>query len=159
MTKLEKATFGAGCFWHVEEAFGKLKGVKETAAGFMGGWKKNPSYLLVSTSITGHAEVVQITYNPREIAYQKLLEVFWSIHDPTTKNRQGPDIGPQYRSVIFFHTREQEKLAMESRKKQEESGKYGKPIVTEIKPASEFWKAEEYHQKYLQKKGPGKCPV
>jgi peptide-methionine (S)-S-oxide reductase len=159
MTKLEKATFGAGCFWHVEETFRKLKGVKETVVGFMGGWKKSPSYLLVSTSLTGHAEVVQITYDPKKISYKKLLEVFWSVHNPTTRNRQGLDIGPQYRSVIFFHNKKQEKLARESKKKLEESGKHKKPIVTEIKPALEFWKAEEYHQKYLYKKGLKKCPV
>lgn len=152
---MELATFGAGCFWGVEDAFMKLKGVKETAAGFMGGKTKNPTYKEVCTDKTGHAEVVQVKFDPKEIPYEKLLEIFWSIHDPTQFNRQGPDTGSQYRSVIFYHNENQKKLAEKSKEK--ESAKYPKPIATEIVPASEFYRAEEYHQKYHQKHGIFKC--
>ncbi len=152
---VETATFGAGCFWGVEDAFMNVEGVKETAVGFMGGTMKNPSYDDVCTGETGHAEVVQLEFDSEEISYEKLLEIFWSIHDPTTLNRQGPDTGSQYRSVIFYHNENQKKLAEESRKK--ESEKYEKPVVTELVPSSEFYKAEEYHQKYHQKQGIKKC--
>ena len=148
---LEKAVFGAGCFWHIEEEFKKLKGVVSTSVGFMGGGFKNPSYKDVCTGRTGHAEVVYLEYDPKVISYEKLLEVFWNIHDPTTLNRQGPDIGTQYRSVIFFHTGEQEKTANASKIKLEKSGRFKNKVVTEIKPAQDFYKAEEYHQKYFEK--------
>lgn len=151
-TTLEKATFGAGCFWHIEEEFKKVKGVILTCVGFMGGNFKNPSYKDVCTGMTGHAEVVHLDYDPKIVSYEKLLEVFWNLHDPTTLNRQGPDIGTQYRSVIFFYTEGQEKIAKSSKEKLEKSGKYENKIVTEIKPAQDFWKAEEYHQKYFEKK-------
>lgn len=154
---LETATFGAGCFWHVEEAFRHLPGVKSTAAGFMGGKVKNPSYEEVSTGATGHAESVQIQYDPKEISYEKLLQTFWENHDPTTPNRQGPDIGEQYRSMIFFHTQQQEALAKQSKAELEKAGKFRKPIVTEIVPASDFYRAEEYHQQYLEKRGMSTC--
>jgi peptide-methionine (S)-S-oxide reductase len=156
--KLQKATFGAGCFWHVEEDFRTVKGVKETVVGFMGGDVENPSYEQVCTHTTGHAEVVQITYDPDEISFEELVEIFWKIHDPTQLNRQGPDVGDQYRSVIFFHTKEQEKIAKKSKEKLEKSGRLNKPIATQIVPASDFWRAEDYHQKYLQKRGLKTCP-
>ena len=150
---LEKATFGAGCFWHIEEACSKIKGVVSTSVGFMGGEFKEPSYDDVCTGKTGHAEVVQIEYDPQVTSYDKLLHVFWDIHDPTTLNRQGPDIGTQYRSVIFCHNKEQEKIAGASKEKLEQSKKYKNKIVTEIVPANEFYKAEEYHQQYFKKMG------
>ena len=148
---MEKATFGAGCFWHIEEEFKKLKGVTSTSVGFMGGSLKNPSYKDVCTGNTGHAEVVHLEYDPKVISYEKLLELFWNIHDPTTLNRQGPDVGSQYRSIIFFHNPEQEKLANVSKIELEKAGKLKNKIVTEIKPAQVFYKAEEYHQKYFEK--------
>ncbi|MDH7507612.1 MAG: peptide-methionine (S)-S-oxide reductase MsrA [Candidatus Thermoplasmatota archaeon] len=154
---MEKATFGAGCFWGVEEAFRKIKGVKKTTVGYMGGSFKNPTYEDVCTDKTGHAEVVQIEYDPKEISYEKLLEIFWSIHNPTQLNRQGPDYGTQYRSIIFYHNEKQKKLAELSKNKIIESNKYSKPVFTEIKKASEFYIAEEYHQHYLQKKGLTGC--
>ena len=150
---LEKATFGAGCFWHIEEEFKKVKGVVSTSVGFMGGNFKNPSYKDVCTGTTGHAEVVHLEYNPKIISYEKLLEVFWNIHDPTTLNRQGPDIGTQYRSVIFFYNKEQEEMAKSSKEKLEKNSKSKNKIVTEIAPAKEFYIAEEYHQKYFEKQG------
>ena len=152
-SSLETATFAAGCFWGVEEAFRNVKGVRETAAGFVGGKTKNPSYTLVCTGLTGHAEAVQVKFNPKEVSYEKLLDVFWSIHNPTTLNRQGVDIGTQYRSVIFFHTKEQEEAAKKSKQELEKSGKSRNKIVTQIVPATEFFKAEEYHQKYYLKRG------
>ena len=153
MNKMEKATFGAGCFWHVEDDFRKINGVTSTTAGYMGGRLKNPTYEDVCTDKTGHAEVVQVEYDPSKILYEDLLNLFWENHDPTTPNRQGPDEGTQYRSAIFFHNAEQEKLAKASKEKLQESGKYRRPIVTEIAPASEFWRAEEYHQQYYEKCG------
>ena len=150
---LEKATFGAGCFWHIEEEFKKLKGVTFTSVGFMGGNFKDPSYKDVCTGMTGHVEVVHLEYDSKIISYEKLLEVFWNIHDPTTLNRQGPDIGTQYRSVIFFHSEEQEKTATASKLNLEKSNKFKNKVVTEIKSAQGFWKAEEYHQKYFEKQG------
>ena len=157
MTKFEKATFGAGCFWGIEETFRKIKGVKETSVGFMGGSMENPSYKDVCTDTTGHAEVVQIKFNPSEISYDELLDVFWNCHNPTTSNRQGHDIGTQYRSVIFYHDEKQRLLAFESKQKLEKSEKYEKDIVTEIVPASNFYRAEDYHQRYLMKRGLNKC--
>jgi peptide-methionine (S)-S-oxide reductase len=148
-----KATFGAGCFWCIEPAFQKLNGVLSTAVGYAGGSFENPTYEDVCSGQTGHAEVVQVEYDTSKISYDELLNVFWNNHDPTTLNRQGPDIGEQYRSVIFFHTPEQESVAKTSKEKLQNSGKYGKKIVTEIVPASQFYKAEEYHQKYYAKCG------
>ncbi len=148
---MEKATFGAGCFWHVEAAFQKILGVIQTSVGYMGGPLKNPNYRQVCTDITGHAEVVQIQYDPKKISYEELLEIFWKIHDPTQLNRQGPNIGTQYRSVIFYYTEEQKKKALKSREKHQK--KYKNKIVTEINPALEFWRAEDYHQKYFEKHG------
>ncbi|MDD5044211.1 MAG: bifunctional methionine sulfoxide reductase B/A protein [Candidatus Omnitrophica bacterium] len=149
----QKAAFGAGCFWGVESAFAQVKGVEKTTAGYMGGALKNPTYEDVCTDKTGHAEVVLVEYNPQAVSYEDLLDVFWSIHDPTTPNRQGPDIGSQYRSVIFYFTPEQEKIARALKEKLSKSKKFKKPIVTEILPAKEFYPAEEYHQKYFQRRG------
>jgi len=156
---MEKATFGAGCFWGVEAAFQKIKGIKETSVGYMGGTLKNPSYKDVCTDKTGHAEVIQLVYDPSQITYEKLLTVFWETHDPTQINRQGPDVGTQYRSAIFYHSDEQRKTAEKSKEKQQQSGKHQKPIVTEITKAQEFYAAEEYHQKYLQKHGLSSCNI
>lgn len=139
---MQKATFGAGCFWGPEEVFGKVKGVISTKVGYMGGTVENPSYEKVCSGRTGHAEVVQIEFDPAKVSYKELLIIFWKIHDPAQLNRQGPDIGRQYRSVIFYHNEEQRKLAEQSKPKN---------AVTEIVPATKFYKAEEYHQKYLQK--------
>jgi peptide-methionine (S)-S-oxide reductase len=153
---LEIATFAAGCFWGVEDAFMKVRGVRSTRVGYTGGSLANPTYEDVCTDRTGHAEAIQLKYDPKEISYQEILELFWSLHNPTTINRQGPDIGTQYRSSIFFHTLEQEKIA--KRVKQELDGsKFQNKIVTEIVPASIFYPAEEYHQKYYQKIGGGSC--
>ena len=151
--KLEKATFAAGCFWGVEEAFRELKGVKETIVGYSGGNMKNPGYGDVCSGKTGHAEAVEVRFDPQEISYRELLGVFWKIHDPTTMNRQGPDIGSQYRSAIFFHSKEQEQIARKSKEALEKSGKYEVRIVTEIVPATDFYTAEDYHQKYYLKRG------
>ncbi len=148
-----KATFGAGCFWCVEPVFQKLNGVLSTSVGYAGGSFKDPTYEDVCTGQTGHAEVVQVEYDPSKISYDELLNVFWNNHDPTALNRQGPDIGEQYRSVIFFHTPEQEAVAKTYQEKLQNSGKYGKKIVTEIVPASQFYKAEDYHQRYYEKCG------
>ncbi len=156
---MEKATFGAGCFWGVEAAFQKIKGVVSTTVGYMGGDFKNPTYKDVCTDKTGHAEVVHIAYNPLIISYEKLLDIFWDIHDPTQKNKQGSDRGTQYRSVIFYYTDPQKKLAEQSKRKLEELKKYKKPIVTEITPAKEFYSAEEYHQKYFEKHGGVSCHI
>lgn len=150
-----KATFGAGCFWGVEAAFRKLPGVTATAVGYMGGQRDNPTYEDVCSNRTGHAEVVQVDYNPDEISYDDLLETFWQSHDPTTRNRQGPDIGTQYRSAIFYHTLEQEAAARASREGAQP--RFGRPIVTEITPADTFWRAEDYHQQYLEKRGQSSC--
>ncbi|MDP9458314.1 MAG: peptide-methionine (S)-S-oxide reductase MsrA [Actinomycetota bacterium] len=145
----EKATFGAGCFWGVEAAFRKVDGVLEATSGYSGGYVKDPSYGDVCTGATGHAEVVEVEYDPEKVSYEKLLEVFWNEHDPTQVNRQGPDVGTQYRSAIFFHTPEQEAAARSSVEKAQ--ARYRKPIATEITPASEFYRAEEYHQRYFEK--------
>lgn len=154
---VQKATFGAGCFWGVEAAFRKVKGVISTSVGYMGGSLDNPTYEDVCTDRTGHAEVVEVLYDPTAVSYKDLLEVFWKIHDPTTLNRQGPDRGTQYRSVIFYHTPEQEAQARESINELKQSGRYKKEIVTAIEPASKFWKAEEYHQQYYEKTGRSSC--
>lgn len=148
-----KATFGAGCFWCVEHVFRKTKGVTSATVGYTGGTLKNPTYEDVCTDTTGHAEVVQVEYDPSKVSYPEILDVFWNCHDPTTLNRQGPDVGTQYRSVIFCHTPEQEKEAKKSKEELENSGKYKKKIVTEIVLAPQFYRAEEYHQQYYQKCG------
>ena len=154
---MKKATFGAGCFWHVEEAFRKIKGVVSTSVGYMGGTLKNPSYEEACTNKTGHAEVVQIEFELSQISYNELLGIFWNTHNPTTPNRQGPDIGTQYRSVIFYHNNKQKKEAIASKLLMQ--GKFKDKIATEILPAQQFYKAEEYHQKYLQKRGLFSCPA
>jgi len=154
---MEKATFAAGCFWGVEEAFRKLKGVISTEVGYTGGHVPNPTYKQVCTDTTGHAEAVQVVFDPSQISYEELLRVFWEIHDPTQHNRQGPDFGAQYRSAIFVHSPEQESAARQSKKELDESGRFGRPIVTVLEPASEFYRAEEYHQQYLAKRGQMSC--
>jgi peptide-methionine (S)-S-oxide reductase len=156
-TTLEKATFGAGCFWGVEAAFQAVPGVVATEVGYTGGALPNPSYEDVCTGRTGHAEALQVTYDPARIPYERLLDVFWANHDPTTKNRQGPDVGTQYRSAIFFHSPEQQAAASASKSLLEGSGRFRRPIVTEIVPATEFYRAEEYHQRYLEKRGLASC--
>jgi peptide-methionine (S)-S-oxide reductase len=156
---MAKATFGAGCFWGVEEEFRKVPGVLDTAVGYSGGTQANPTYEDVCTDGTGHAEVVEVDYDPARASYDTLLNVFWNGHNPTQLNRQGPDVGTQYRSVIFFHTPEQETAARASKEQLERSGRFGRPIVTEISPAKPFWRAEEYHQRYLEKRGLGSCSV
>ena len=148
-----KATFGAGCFWHVEDLLAKTKGVKSTKVGYTGGQLPNPTYEEVCTDKTGHAESVEVEYDPDEISYDELVNVFWNNHNPTTLNRQGPDIGIQYRSVIFYHNDEQKETAEKSKQILENSKKYTNPIVTKILPASVFYDAEEYHQKYFKKNG------
>lgn len=153
----EKATFGAGCFWGVEAAFRQVRGVISTSVGYMGGTLENPTYEDVCTDRTGHAEVVEVLYDPSEVSYEELLEVFWGIHDPTTPNRQGPDRGTQYRSVIFYHTTEQEAAARASKEKLQVSGIFKRPIVTQIEPAKQFYRAEEYHQQYYEKTGRRSC--
>jgi len=156
---METATFGAGCFWGVEAAFRRLPGVSDTAVGYMGGALQNPTYKDVCTDRTGHAEVVQVEFDPAQVSYDDLLEVFWASHNPTTLNRQGPDIGAQYRSAIFFHTPGQRSAAEASKERLERSGKHKRPIVTEITPAATFWRAEEYHQQYLEKRGLAQCHI
>lgn len=148
---MEKATFGAGCFWGVEAAFRKVRGVGSTAVGYSGGHTDDPSYREVCSGRTGHAEVVEIEFDPAAVSYGELLEVLWRIHDPTTLNRQGPDVGTQYRSAIFFHTPAQEAAAASSKEALEASGWLGGPVVTEITPAPAFYRAEEYHQQYFEK--------
>ncbi|MFA5355979.1 MAG: bifunctional methionine sulfoxide reductase B/A protein [Candidatus Omnitrophota bacterium] len=151
--KTEKAVFAAGCFWGVESAFRQVKGVVSVTSGFTGGRTKDPTYEQVSTGKTGHAEAVEVEYDPATLSYEQLLGLFWNIHDPTTPNRQGPDIGNQYRSAIFYYTPEQEKAARLSREKLEGSGRYKGHITTEITPAGDFYKADEYHQRYYEKRG------
>jgi peptide-methionine (S)-S-oxide reductase len=150
---MQKATFGAGCFWGVEAEFRQVGGVISTTVGYLGGSLKDPTYADVCSGTTGHAEVVEIEYDPSKVSYDEILNVFWEIHDPTTLNRQGLDVGPEYRSAIFFHTPEQESAARASKEKLERSGRHKNPIVTEITPASQFYKAEEYHQQYFEKCG------
>jgi len=155
----EKATFAAGCFWGVEAAFRQVPGVLDAAVGYSGGGFPNPTYEDVCTGRTGHAESVQVEFDPARVSYDQLLDVFWENHDPTTLNRQGPDVGTQYRSAIFFHNREQEKAAAESKSRLEASGRYRRPVVTEIAAAQQFWRAEDYHQRYLEKRGLAHCRI
>ncbi len=155
----ELATFAAGCFWGVEETFRRVPGVEETAVGYTGGHKANATYREVCSGSTGHAEAVQVRFDPERIPYEKLLELFWELHDPTTLNRQGPDVGTQYRSAIFTHSPEQQAAAEASKRRQDESGRWRRPIVTEIVPASDFWRAEEYHQQYIAKGGWSGCHI
>lgn len=157
--KSEKATFAAGCFWGVEDALAKIPGVVSTRVGYTGGDFSNPSYEDVLSHKTGHAEAVEVTYDSGKVEYDKLLEIFWGIHNPTSLNRQGPGAGSNYRSAIFYHTEEQRKIAQKSREDLEKSGKYKSKIVTEIVPAKKFWPAEEYHQKYFQKTGENSCHI
>lgn len=159
MTQVEKATFGAGCFWGVEVAFRQVPGVVSTAVGYLGGSLANPTYEDVCTGRTGHAEVVEVSYDPTRTSYDDLLNVFWTNHDPTTLNRQGPDRGTQYRSAIFYHDEEQRAAATASKERLSSSGKFASPIVTEITPASSFYRAEEYHQRYLEKHGLASCHI
>src|SRR6478672_11013442 len=154
---MEEATFGAGCFWGVEAAFRQIPGVTATTVGYLGGTMRNPTYRDVCTGRTGHAEVVRVTYDPARISYNDLLRVFWENHDPTTLNRQGPDVGEQYRSAIFVHSPEQEAAATASKARLEASGRFRRPIVTQVLPATSFWRAEEYHQQYLAKRGISSC--
>jgi len=153
----EIATFGAGCFWGIEAAFSPVPGVMEAVSGYSGGHTENPTYKDVCTDQTGHAEVVQVTYDPAKVSFERLLEVFWGIHDPTQVNRQGPDFGSQYRTAIFFHTLEQEAIAKKVKAELNASGKFKRPIATEITAAGPFYRAEEYHQKYLEKRGATSC--
>ena len=148
-----KATFGAGCFWHVEDIFSKTKGISSTKVGYIGGQLPNPTYEEVCTDKTGHAEAVQVEYNPDEIAFEELLDVFWKNHNPTTLNRQGPDVGIQYRSAIFFHDDKQKDTAEKSKQTLDSSGVFDNPVITQIVPAPIFYTAEEYHQKYFKKHG------
>ena len=153
--KTEKAVFAAGCFWGVQAAFDKIKGVKKTFVGYTGGRTQNPSYKDVCTDETGHAEAVLVEFEPEKVSYERLLEVFWSIHDPTQVNKQGPDTGTQYRSAIFYFDDKQKSAAEKSKKREQK--KLKKPIATEISPSKEFYPAEEYHQKYLKKRGEKTC--
>ena len=155
--RTETATFAAGCFWGVEATFRQIKGVKATTVGYTGGELENPTYADVCTDRTGHAEAVEVEYDPAEVSYEQLLKVFWENHDPTTVNRQGPDVGTQYRSAIFYHTPQQKTAAEAAKQALAASGKYKREIVTQIVPAQNFWKAEEYHQQYLEKCGGASC--
>jgi len=156
---LEKATFGAGCFWGVEATFRQTPGVLDAAVGYEGGTLENPTYKDVCTDETGHAEVVEVTFDPAQVSYDTLLNVFWENHDPTTLNRQGPDYGAQYRSAIFFHSPAQQAAAQDSKEKWDKSGRFKRPIVTEIVPAQAFYRGEEYHQQYLAKRGLAHCHI
>ena len=155
--ELQRATFAAGCFWGVEEVFREAMGVRATAAGYTGGRLANPTYEDVCFRDTGHAEAVEVLFDPTEVGFEDLLRLFWESHDPTTLNRQGPDVGAQYRSAIFYHSPEQEAAARRSREELEKSGTWKRPIVTEITPASTFYRAEEYHQQFLNKMGIASC--
>jgi len=155
----EIATFGAGCFWGVEAAFRRVPGVLDAVSGYSGGHTENPSYKDVCSDRTGHAEVVQVTFDPSKVTYEQLLDIFWKIHDPTQVNRQGPDFGTQYRTAIFYHSPEQEAAARKSKQALEASGKLRRPIATELTPAGPFWRAEEYHQRYLEKRGAESCHI
>ncbi|HXO05076.1 MAG TPA: peptide-methionine (S)-S-oxide reductase MsrA [Candidatus Sulfotelmatobacter sp.] len=156
---MAKATFAAGCFWGVEDAFRQVEGVTSVTSGYTGGTLKNPTYKDVCGGRTGHAEAVQVEFDPSRVSYLELLAVFWKIHDPTTMNRQGPDVGSQYRSAIFFHDPQQEAAARASKDVLIKEGVFKKPIVTEIAPASEFYRAEEYHQQYFEKQGIKSCHI
>jgi len=154
---MKKATFGAGCFWGVEEAFRRIPGVVEAAVGYAGGTTDHPTYEEVCSKSTGHAEVVEVAYDPEKVSYDQLLDVFWQSHDPTMLNRQGPDVGTQYRSAVFTHDAEQQAAAQASKARWDASGRFRRPIVTEITPAPPFWKAEDYHQQYLARRGRSSC--
>jgi peptide-methionine (S)-S-oxide reductase len=156
---MEKATFAAGCFWGVEAAFRQLKGVKSTRVGYIGGHTTNPTYEQVCTDRTGHAEAVEVEYDPAEISYEQLLNAFWDNHDPTQRNRQGPDVGSQYRTAIFYHSPEQEATVIASKERMASSGKFSRPIATEIVPAGVFSAGEDYHQRYLEKRGLASCHI
>lgn len=156
---IETATFGAGCFWGVEETFLRTKGVTKTRVGYTGGITKDPGYWDVASGATRHAEAAEVMFDPDVISYEQLLNIFWDNHDPTQKNRQGPDIGDEYRSAIFYHSDAQKKAAEESKAALEKSGRYAKPIVTEIVPATEFYEAEDYHQQFLRKRGLESCHI
>jgi len=156
---MQKATFGAGCFWGVEAAFRQVKGVISTSVGYTGGSLKNPTYEDVCSGKTGHAEAVEVVYDPAQISYEQLLQIFWENHDPTTLNRQGPDFGAQYRSAIFYHTPEQMATALAAKEKLQTGGRYRRPIVTEITAASPYYPAEDYHQQYLEKRGLASCHI
>lgn len=156
---MAKATFAAGCFWGVEANFRRLQGVISATSGYIGGHTPDPTYQDVCTDRTGHAEAVEIEFDPSKISYDKLLDAFWSLHDPTTPNRQGPDVGTQYRSAIFYHDAEQEKAAIASRERAQKSGRFRRPIVTEIVPAEKFYPAEEYHQRYYEKHNLHGCGI
>ncbi len=156
---MEKATFAAGCFWGVEAEFRKIHGVKRTDVGYEGGHTERPTYQDVCTDKTGHAEVVQVEYDPKEVSYDALLNTFWDNHDPSQVNRQGPDVGTQYRSVIFYHNEKQRRQAEASKAALDASGRFRRPIATQIVPATDFWRAEEYHQQYLEKRGLASCHV
>lgn len=156
---MEKATFAAGCFWGVEAAFREVEGVTSTSVGYTGGTTKDPTYRDVCSHTTGHAEAVEVEFDPLRVTYDQLLDRFWELHNPTTLNRQGPDIGDQYRSAIFYHTESQRDAAIRSKARLEESGRYKHPIVTEITPASQYYLAEDYHQQYVEKHGQASCHV
>ncbi len=153
----DTATFAAGCFWGVEAAYRRLDGVTSTAVGYMGGTTDNPTYEEVCRDRTGHAEVVHIHFDPGVVSYEQLLDLFWDLHDPTTRNRQGPDVGSQYRSAVFYHDEQQQQAALVSKEALEAGGKYSRPVVTEITLAPTFWRAEEYHQQYFERRGEGVC--
>jgi len=155
--KYEKATFAAGCFWGVEASFRAVEGVVATQVGYTGGRRANPTYTQVCTDKTGHAEAVEVTYDPEKVSFERLLDLFWKIHDPTTLNRQGPDVGRQYRSAIFYHSPEQKTLAQASMQNLEKARAFNRPIVTQILPAPKFYRAEEYHQRYLEKQAKSSC--
>ena len=155
----EKATFGAGCFWGVEASFRQVEGVSSATAGYVGGNLGNPTYEQICTGTTGHAEAVEVEFDPSRVSYERLLDVFWTNHDPTTLNRQGLDVGSQYRSAIFFHSPEQESVSRRSKEELERDGRYRNPIVTEITAASTFYRAEDYHQRYLEKRGLAHCNI
>ena len=156
----KKATFGAGCFWGVEAAFRQIDGVTQTAVGYMGGQKPDPTYHEVCTDRTGHAEVVQVEYDPEKVSYEQIVDTFWNIHDPTQLNRQGPDFGSQYRTAIFYHDDEQQRVATTARDALQAAKRYaGRPVVTQIEPAGDFWVGEDYHQQYLEKRGLASCHV
>lgn len=156
---MQKAIFGAGCFWGVEAAFRNVRGVTGTAVGYAGGRVEHPTYEQICTGLTGHAEVVEVTFDPDAVSYDRLLDVFWRAHDPTQLDRQGPDIGTQYRSAIFCHTPEQQAAAEKSMEALDASGEFAEPVVTRLEPAQTFWRADEYHQRYLEKRGLASCHI
>ena len=156
---LQKATFAAGCFWHVEDAFRRIKGVEDARVGYTGGFVDNPGYKLVCTDTTGHAEALEVVFDPSVVSYEELVEFFFTMHDPTQVNRQGPDWGKQYRTAIFTHDEQQKKIAAASKERLDQSGKYKKPIATEITEAGPFWEAEDYHQQYYAKRGIDSCQI